>query len=179
MSETKYRYLVQQYKNRIYTYALYMVRNRMDADDITQEVLIKIWKGIEGVNFLSASSWIIRTTHNQCIDVLRKRGVELRREAVIDEVFEETYEGRRTENDPYIKYQLKHMSERIKEAVQRLPENLRSVFVLYEMQDLKYSEIAEALDIPLNSVKVYLLRARRKLQEELKKKDISGVLNYE
>ena len=53
-----------------------------------------------------------------------------------------------------------------------LPENLRSVFVLYEVNGLRYREIAEALEMPINSVKVYLSRAREKLsnlvtQEEL------------
>lgn len=156
-----------------------MVRNRMDADDVTQEVLIKIWRNIEGVKYLSASSWIIKTTHNQCIDLLRKRGIDVKRETVIDEYFEETYEGNKIENDPYIKYQLKNMNEKIKEAIQKLPENLKSVFVLYEIQNLKYSEISSALDIPLNSVKVYLLRARKKLQHELKESEITGVMNYE
>ena len=177
--ETKYRYFIQQYKNRVFTYALYMLKNRMDADDVTQEVLIKIWQNIDDVNFLSAGTWIIRTTHNRCIDLLRKRGVEIRREVADDELFEETFEGNNRENDPYIKYQLKHMSEKIKEAIQRLPENLKSVFVLYEIQNLKYSEISKALDIPLNSVKVYLLRARKRLQQELKREEISGMVNYE
>jgi RNA polymerase sigma-70 factor (ECF subfamily) len=60
------------------------------------------------------------------------------------------------------------MASKVKEAVQRLPDNLRSVFVLYEIEELKYKEISMALDIPINTVKVYLLRARKKLQEELK-----------
>ena len=60
------------------------------------------------------------------------------------------------------------MASKIKEAIQRLPENLRSVFVLYEIEGMKYKEISRALELPLNSVKVYLLRARKKLQEELR-----------
>ena len=156
-----------------------MLKNRMDADDVAQEVFIKIWKNIDDVNFLAAKSWIMKTTHNMCIDVLRKRGIELRRETVIDECFEETYAADKTDNDPYIKYQLKVMNEALKEAIQKLPENLKSVFILYEIQNLKYKEISSALDMPLNSVKVYLLRARKKLQQELKKDEINGVVNYE
>ena len=62
----------------------------------------------------------------------------------------------------------KMIALKVKEAIQRLPENLRSVFVLYEIEEMKYKEISKALDLPVNSVKVYLLRARKKLQEELK-----------
>lgn len=53
--------------------------------------------------------------------------------------------------------------EEARRLLLRLPENLRSVFVLYEVNGLRYREIAEVLEIPINSVKVYLLRAREKL----------------
>ena len=172
VAETKYRFFIQQYKNKIFTYSIYMLKNRMDAEDVTQEVLIKIWKNIDGVNLLSAKTWIMKSTHNLCIDVLRKRAVEMKREVVIDEYFEETFEGNNVENDPYNKFQLSFMSRKIKEAVQKLPENLKSVFVLYEIHNLKYREISKTLDIPINSVKVYLLRARKKLQEDLKRNEL-------
>lgn len=177
--EAKYHYFIRLYKNKIFTYALYMLKNRMDADDVTQEVFIKIWKNIEEVNYNSAKTWIIRTTHNACIDLLRKRGIELKRETGIDEYFEETYAGNKTENDPYVSFNMKHTGETIKEAIQRLPGNLKSVFVLYEIEELKYKEISNSLGIPLNSVKVYLMRARKRLQEELEKKEICGAENYE
>ena len=57
---------------------------------------------------------------------------------------------------------------KINEHIEELPENLKSVFVLYEVQGFKYKEISKILDIPINSVKVYLLRARKKLQEGLR-----------
>jgi RNA polymerase sigma-70 factor (ECF subfamily) len=57
-------------------------------------------------------------------------------------------------------------------ALQALPHNLRSVFVLYEVNGLRYREIAEHLDIPINSVKVHLLRARKRLQELLRKEKL-------
>ena len=73
IKETRYHILIRQYKNLIYGYAFYMMKNRMDADDVTQEVLIKIWKNIDSFNYLSAKSWIMKTTHNLCIDYLRKK----------------------------------------------------------------------------------------------------------
>jgi RNA polymerase sigma factor (sigma-70 family) len=176
MAESKYRYFIQQYKNKIYTYSIYMLKNRMDADDVTQEVLIRIWKNIDGVNFLSAKTWIMKSTHNLCIDVLRKRAVETKREVVIDEYFEETFEGDNSENDPFNKFQISVMSQMIKDAIQKLPGNLKSVFVLYEIHNLKYKEISKTLDIPLNSVRVYLLRARKKLQEEINCKELKEVV---
>jgi len=59
--------------------------------------------------------------------------------------------------------------DEIKAAIERLPERIRSPFVLYELQELKYKEISKILDIPLNTVKVNIMRARNQLQKELKK----------
>lgn len=145
-----------------------MLKNKMDADDVTQEVMIRIWKNIDGFNVFAAKTWIMKTTHNLCIDYLRKRSVALNRELEINELVEESIKTDRSEENPYLITHIKIMASKVKGAIQRLPENLRSVFVLYEIQGLKYKEISKTLDMPLNSVKVYLLRARKKLQEELK-----------
>ncbi len=166
--EQRYRFLIQQYKNKVYTYSMYMLKNKMDADDVTQEVMIRIWQNIDKFNMLAAKTWIIKTTNNLCIDFLRRRSVAVKRKNEIDELFEETYSANSNSDNPYLITHFKMAASKIKEAIQNLPENLRSVFVLYEIEGLKYKEISKALDIPINSVKVYLLRARKKLQEELK-----------
>ena len=140
----------------------------MDADDVTQEVMIRIWQNIDNFNMLAAKTWIMKTTNNLCIDYLRKRAVAVTRELEIDTDFEDTFSIKRNNDDPLIITHFKMIGSKVKEAIQRLPETLRSVFVLYEIQGFKYAEISGMLGIPLNSVKVYLLRARKKLQEELK-----------
>jgi len=145
-----------------------MLKNRMDADDVTQEVMIRIWQNIDKFNILAAKTWIIKTTNNLCIDYLRRRTVAVNREFEIDEFFEDTYSKNHNSENPYLITHFKMIAPKVKEAIQQLPENLRSVFVLYEIEEMKYKEISKALDLPINSVKVYLLRARKKLQEELR-----------
>lgn len=145
-----------------------MLKNKMDADDVTQEVMIRIWKNMDKFNILAAKAWVIKTTHNLCIDYLRRRKTVMTRETGIDEYFEETYEAEHTNHDPLIKTHLAMMTSKIKEAITKLPETLRSVFVLYEIQGFKYREISNSLGLPINTVKVYIMRARKKLQEELK-----------
>src|SRR3989339_826219 len=155
-AEQRYRFLIQQYKNKIYTYSLYMLKNRMDADDVTQEVMIRIWQNIDKFNILAAKTWIIKTTNNLCIDYLRRRSVAVNRETEIDEFFEDTYSKNHDSENPYLITHFRMITSKVKEAIQRLPENLRSVFVLYEIEEMKYREISNALDLPINSVKVYL-----------------------
>lgn len=145
-----------------------MTKNRMDAEDVTQDVLIRLWNNMGKFKLPAAGAWIMRTTHNLCIDYLRKQQLYRQRSIFIDEDFEDRIMDNGKENQPEVITQQSINTEKIKAALQKLPENLKSIFVLYEIEGFKYKEISQILDIPLNSVKVYLLRARRKLQEELK-----------
>jgi len=163
----KYNYLVRLYKNRIYSYAFYMMRNRMDADDIAQEVFIRIWKNMGRFNIASAKSWIMKTTHNLCLDYIRSRQLSTARHQFMDDEAEETIKDEYLPG-PDASAHMKLVKEVIEDAIQKLPVSQRSVFIMYEIQGLKYEDISRILDIPLNSVKVYLMRARKKLQNELR-----------
>ena len=166
LKQIKYNSLVGQLKNRIFNYALYMVNNRMDAEDITQDVFIKLWNNFEKINLKKAKSWLLKTTHNLCIDYLRKRKSQM------NSSVEVTNNVISNEKDflsnPEISYRRNILKEKINNSIKKLPANLKSVFVLYEIEGFKYREISKTLNIPLNSVKVYLLRARKKLQEDLR-----------
>ena len=176
LKNTRYNFLIQQHKNSIYSYAFYMLRNRMDADDVTQEVLIKIWKNINGFKLTSAKTWIMRTTHNLCIDYLRKRKTNIDRIYSIDDDSFNNLADNGSENDVQKSTHHKIMTDKVKEKIRMLPEELRSIFILYEMDGMKYREISKALDMPMNTVKVYLMRARKKLQKELKNYELQEVI---
>lgn len=143
-----------------------MLKNRMDADDVTQEVLIRIWKNIGQFNILAAKTWIMKTTHNLCIDYLRKRNSDYSKNPFsVDDVSE--FIENKDEQNPMLKVEGEITELKIKESIKILPESLKSVFVLYELQNMKYKEISKTLDMPINTVKVYLLRARKQLQNKL------------
>jgi len=164
----KFDFLIKQHKNKIYNYAIYMMKNVMDAEDITQEVLIRTWQNIDNFNFNAAKAWMMRTTHNLCIDYLRKNKISNTRVLQVNvEQMEEISDNSLAGNPG--KVMIKNITdENIKTAIEHLPERIKSPFVLYEMQGFKYKEISEILDVPLNTVKVNILRARKQLQKELK-----------
>ena len=168
LQSSKFDYLIKQHKDKIFSYALYMLRNRMDAEDITQEVMIRIWKNINKFNFYAARAWIMRTTHNLCIDNLRQKGKQFQREVSIDDNLSERIEDHNSSGSPEKVLTGSMIDQKIKSAIEQLPEIHKSPFVLYEIQGFKYKEISKILDIPLNSVKVNILRARKQLQKNLK-----------
>lgn len=168
LQSSKFDYLIEQHKNKIFNYSLYMLHNQMDAEDITQEVMIRIWQNINKFNFLAARAWIMRTTHNLCIDYLRRNRNQYKREISIDDNLSERIEDKRNAVMPDEVLNQSLLDKNIKHAVENLQERLKSPFVLYELQGFKYKEISKILDVPLNTVKVNLLRARKQLQKDLK-----------
>ena len=168
MSSARFDYLVKQYKNRIFNYAIYMMKNQMDAEDIAQEVLIRTWENINKFNFNASKGWMMRTTHNLCLDHLRKNKRINYNELQINEEYCDEIEDHELIGNPEKLTAKKITDEEIKEAIERLPERFKSPFVLYEIQEFKYKEISKILDVPLNTVKVNIFRARKQLQKELK-----------
>ena len=166
IAQNIFRILVEKHKNSVYAYACYMLRNSADAEDVTQDVLIKFWNHRNEINMIAIKAWLIRTTRNRCLDVIRKRQRTDNKVTSLDNSLSEFTPDDRAEN-PVKEMDRKILKDRINVAIDSLPEKLRSVFVLYEIQGLKYREIAQVLDIPLNSVKVYINRARLALQKKL------------
>ncbi len=165
--ELRFKILCRRHADEIYRFVRCMLGNATDAEDATQEVLLRLWLNLSTVRVLKARSWLYRTARNHCLDQIRRRsmvtlpilpGAEML-EKIVDEGCENP--SRAADRD--------HLRMRIDAALQSLSETLRSVFILYEVNGLRYRQIAEQLDLPINSVKVHLLRARRKLRELLRK----------
>lgn len=165
--KVKFNSILQKYKHHIYNYAFYMMRNRMDAEDVTQEVIIKLWQQMGNFSYSSSKAWLMRTTHNLCIDHLRKRSRNLKREQEFDEEVYENIKSDDGQMNPEQKISSSLMIEKIKDRIEELPERLKAPFVLYQLQGFKYKEISKILDVPLSTVKVNILRARKRLQQEL------------
>jgi RNA polymerase sigma factor (sigma-70 family) len=163
--ELKFKMLCQRHADSVYRFSRSILGNAEDAEDATQEILLKLWKNVSDVSTIWARGWIMTTTRNHCLTMLRRRS---RAAAVLssgDSNFEEiadvSHPGTETA------FYGTELRSRIDDALNQLTEKQRSVFVLYEVNGLKYREISECLDIPVNTVKVYLMRSRSRLKEIL------------
>lgn len=139
-----------------------MLRSRDDARDVTQEVLIRFWRRLDEIEEATALAWLMRVTRNACIDVLRQR--KRMRDLVSTDA---EVDGLPHDDLPSDHLQQLEDREAIEAAIAALGEPYRSIIILRELQHLKYEEICGALDLPLNTVKVYLHRARKMLRRQL------------
>ena len=159
--------LVREYQNRIFNFACYCVGNRDEAQDVTQEVLLKLWRNLEKLEPAGTWPWLIRVTRNASIDALRKRG-SYRALVKEDPEGEATDRMWSTAPSPDASVERADFQRHLRAALSEVREPYRSIVVLREIEDLKYEEIAAALELPLNTVKVYLHRGRRMLRQRLR-----------
>ena len=167
MMTQRYQKLVDQFKNRIYSFAYYSLGNHEEAEDATQEVLLKIWKHGLQIEPPRMLAWVMQVARNTCIDALRKR-VTYRTHVVVDSENDVITQTQSSAPNPAKLAEDGDFQVYLKDAIQQLEEPYRSILIMREIQELKHREISEALALPENTVKVYLHRAKRSVREKLK-----------
>jgi RNA polymerase sigma-70 factor, ECF subfamily len=165
-----YRSLVERYQGRIYNVIFGMVRDRDEAEELTQEAFVKAFRNLQGFRQEARFyTWLCRIAINLSIDFLRKR----KRHATFsfDESIGVKEGGELADShnlgNPHEELQNKEIRKRIIETVEKLPEEQKRVLVLREIDGLSYREISEILGIPEGTVMSRLYYARKKLQAEL------------
>ena len=164
IKKNRFKRIIKEQKNFVYNYAYYFTGTREDAEDLTQEVLLKIWQNMDTVRKGITKSWVSAVTRNLCIDWARRKSV---RPDMSTSVEPEDFEQFPSPSLEVSGAEQEELRGHIEAAIGRLPEKIRSAIILREIEDLKYEEISEVLDIPLNSVKSYIHRGRRMLREQL------------
>ena len=164
-----FRELVEEYKKKMYYFALDMVRDPADAEDISQEVFLKVFRGFKTFRRdAKLSSWLYRIAYNASIDHLRRKS--LAPEPVKDEILDVASAGfseSAASLDPARTAENRLLGAQVEKALQKVSARERAVFLLRHYNDLKLDEIAETMQISIGSVKSYLFRCIRKLQKEL------------
>lgn len=160
----RFEKLVHGYQHRVYGFAYYLLGDREEAEDVTQEVLLRLWNHRDGVDEDRVLAWLLRVTRNACVDELRRRTTYHNLVDVNSERLDYAAGSGLLPDDAA---EQADFQERLQHALQQLAEPYRSIVILREIQDMKYEDISEALGLPLNTVKVYLHRGRKMLREQL------------
>jgi RNA polymerase sigma-70 factor (ECF subfamily) len=165
--EKAYRELIELYQSQVFSICLRMVRRREDAEDITQETFVRMFRALERYDpERPFAAWILTIASRLCIDHIRRRRVSPVSLTQREPGSEETHDI--DVADPgFGPDEITSRSEEEKQAnalIHSLPEHYRIVVVLRHQQDLSYEEIAEALNLPLGTVKARIHRAREILK---------------
>jgi len=147
------RELYQRHKGRIFTLACRMVGDRDEAEDLTQETFVQAFRGLESYRGLSSfSTWLYRIAINCCRSRLRRREAAT---VPLDQV-DIGSDGQQVQAD---------LRRLLEEAIVRLPDGCREVFILHDVQGLGHGEIADIVGCSESTARSQLWKARGKLRD--------------
>jgi RNA polymerase sigma-70 factor (ECF subfamily) len=164
--------LVDAYSGPLYRLALKMLGNASDAEDALQNTFLKAFQHVDTFEGRSSlSTWLYRIVSNEALMMLRKRRPEINfADSTVEEEDERNYDPVQFTDwcclpeEEYLSAEARKAMDR---AVEHLPETLRIVFVLRDIEDLSIQETSQVLGLSETAVKTRLLRARLRLREEL------------
>ena len=163
--------LIKGYKKSAYNIALRVMRNAEDAEDASQEALIKIFKNISSFNMESTFKvWMYRVVVNTCIDFKRRKNVNT---LSIDETID-LGSGREIQreipdesNNPDALIERNYNTQLVNDAINMLEDDFKTIIILRDIKGFTYDEISQILSCNLGTVKSRLSRARKRLKELL------------
>ena len=164
--------LVRRYQQKVFNLVLRYVREPMEAEDVTQEVMIKAYRALPGFRGDSAFyTWLYRiainTAKNRLSNVSRKLFVCLPQDEDGDSA--SFVDSRlRDEATPERLLLSEEIEDTVNQAMQALPEELRAAIVMRELDGLSYEEIAAAMDCPVGTVRSRIFRAREAIDRRLR-----------
>ena len=168
--EDAFRYLVDQYQDKVYNTCISFVKNPDDADDLSQEVFIEVYNSIHKFKEESKlSTWIYRISVNKSLQYLRK----MKRKKRFGFLIGIGDEGKLNDpakldfNHPGIMAENKEKAAILFQAIEKLPENQRIAFTLHKLEDLSYDQISEIMQKSLSSIESLMHRAKVNLKKEL------------
>lgn len=166
--------LIENYQTKVFNIALRIIGNYDDANDLAQEVFLRVYKSIKSFKGESSfSTWIYKITKNVCLDEIRKRRnknvISLDEEIKLNSG-EVTRQVESSDDTPDVALEKSEMKDLINKAISELSDEHRVVIVLRDIQGFSYEEIAKIIDCPEGTVKSRINRARKALKKILKSK---------
>ncbi|GAA3741191.1 RNA polymerase sigma factor SigE [Salinactinospora qingdaonensis] len=155
--------VVRNHSARVYRLAYRLTGNQHDAEDLTQEVFIRVFRSLANYTPGTFEGWLHRITTNLFLDMARRRA-RIRFEGLADSA-DERMQGR--EPSPAQAYEERHFDADIQAALDALPAEFRAPVVLCDIEGLSYEEIAATLGVKLGTVRSRIHRGRAQLRTAL------------
>ncbi|MEO5775775.1 MAG: RNA polymerase sigma factor [Flavobacterium sp.] len=164
--------LYHEYKTLVYNVALNYLQNVEDAEEVTQDVFVKVYNSLENFNQKSShKTWIYRITINQCLDCIKQKNSQ-KRFFIFGKKSqnEQEYLNTATFEHPGILMENKENAAILFEVINTLTENQKTAFVLSKLDGLSNPEISEIMQLSVSSVESLIFRAKAALQDKLSEK---------
>ena len=159
-----FNYIVENYKKIMFTLALRLIKNREEAEDLTQESFIKVYKNLALFDYrVKFSTWVYKIVYNTCIDYIRKQKMQFDRIDSDENYFEIPA------NDS-IDFDYDFKKDLIQESLKELPSDYGFILTLFYFEELDINEIAEITEQNKSNIKIKLFRGRKLLETKLKRK---------
>jgi len=169
--QSSFSELIDKYKNLVFNLAYRMTNNLDDAEDISQEVFIRVYKSLYNFNpNYKFSTWLYQVTLNICRDRFRKGKIpSVSLDSPLNKDDQKDFSSLipDNENDPEEIFLQTEQTNFINDLISSLPPKYREVIVLRHLRDLSYDEMSKILNISIGSVKSRLFRARGLLKNKL------------
>jgi RNA polymerase sigma-70 factor (ECF subfamily) len=150
--------LVRRHQDFVYGAALRVVRNPVLAEDVAQEAFVRAYKALPDFRGQAqVRSWLYRIATNLALNAVTRRR----------EYPQQSLPEVAARRSPERETELAMMRDDLESAIAQLPTDQREALVLREFEGLSYQEIADRLDLPLNTVRTRILRARRSLRSDM------------
>lgn len=166
--DSAYRYLFDKYYISLCQVAYGFLNDKFLAESIVSDVFFHLWEKRENIDIqVSVKAYLVRAVRNRCINFLQQEYVLRER---VSELTDDMFDPKKnTANNYFPTASLleKELETEIRHAIEGLPEETRRVFKLSRFHELKYVEIAEKLDISVNTVKYHMKKALFELYEKL------------
>lgn len=160
--------IVERYQRQVFAVCMNLLRDRMLAEDVTQDTFIRAWSALSTFQGDSAKSWLLRIASNRCLDLLRQRQRQLTSSLDAQTVeFEPRWSSMVGTESPESTAEQLELNGRLGEALQDLPEDQRVALLMADVLGYDYVEIAEMTDTAIGTVKSRISRARGRLRQTL------------
>lgn len=169
MSKKLFEHKIMPVSQKMYRYALSILKDGESANDVVQECLMKIWDKRSILPSISShESWALRITRNQCYDWVKTNRFTIS----ADEVH-----GLSDKEETDHEMILKDSKLWLDKILGSLPQKSREIFHLREVEEFTYQEIAEVMSLSLSDVKVSVHRTRQKIKSSFQKIEGYGIAN--
>ncbi|AUC86148.1 RNA polymerase subunit sigma-24 [Polaribacter sp. ALD11] len=162
MNKIDFKLKVFSLSERLFPLVVRMLGNNANAEDAIQEIMMKLWvKRKKIAKHPNITGFVFLTARNHCIDLLRKKKLVLDDSTIPLKIL--------ASKNEHIELEWKELNSIIEEVLKKLPQQQKEVFIMRDIDGYEFTEIASALQLKVENIRVLLSRARKQVRTELEK----------